>query len=32
MKTLVRSQMENWIGTSNNFNVNDEDQYICDSY
>ena len=23
--------MENWIDTSNNFNIDDEDQYICDS-
>ena len=31
MKTLIRSQMANWIDTSNNFNIDDEDQYICDS-
>lgn len=31
MKTLIRSQMANWIDTLNNFNINDEDQYICDS-
>lgn len=31
MKTLMRSQMANWIDTSNNFNIDDIQQYICDS-
>ena len=26
MKTLIHSQMENWIDTSNNFNIDNEDQ------
>ena len=31
MKTLIRSQMANWINTSNNFNTDDADQYTYDS-